>query len=125
VNVTERAQEAYGRSAAPIKSHRAAEFDAFARITRRLRNAAKARKQDYSGFVAALHDNRRLWTTLAVDVAQPENLLPRDLRARIFWLAEFTDAESRRILEGKGDLAALIEINAAVMQGLQGAEPQS
>ena len=57
-----------------------------------------------------------------MDVAQPENALPNDLRARIFWLAEFIEAETRKLLRGAGDPAVLIEINAATMQGLRGAE---
>lgn len=76
------------------------------------------RKSDYPAFVAAIHDNRKLWSILAVDVAQPENGLPQELKARLFWLAEFTDAECRKLLRGSGDVGILIEINAAVLQGL-------
>lgn len=122
MNVVERAREGYGRAAVPIKSHRAAEYETIARISHRLRAAAKIRKTHYAEFVAALHENSRLWTTLAVDVANPDNGLPRDLRARLFWLAEFTDKETRRILRNEGDVAILIEVNAAVLQGLRGAE---
>lgn len=76
MNVVERAREGYGRNAVPIKSHRAAEYEAIARISHRLRAAAQKRDTDYAGFVSALGDNSKLWTTLAVDVAQPENNLP-------------------------------------------------
>ena len=119
MKVAERAREGYGRNAAPIKSPRAAEFEAIARISHRLRNAAKNKTKNFPEFVAALNDNSRLWTTLAVDVAQTENELPQDLRARLFWLAEFNTHETRRILKGQGDVGILIEINAAVLQGLR------
>lgn len=120
MNATERARDGYGRNAAPIRSPRAAEYEAIARISHRLRAAAQNRKTNYPAFVEALSDNRKLWSALAVDVAQAENALPEDLRARLFWLAEFTEAESRRILQGSGDVAILIEVNAAVLHGLRG-----
>ena len=120
MSVVERAREGYGRNAAPIKSDRAAEYEAIARISHRLRSAATTRKTKFPEFVAALHENSKLWTTLASDVAHPDNGLPQDLRARLFWLAEFTGQETRRILNGEGDISVLIEINAAILQGLNG-----
>lgn len=118
MNLVERAREGYGQSAPTIRSDRASEYDAIARISHRLRNAALRKAIDYPAFVSAIHDNRRLWSVLAADVAQSGNALPASLRARIFWLAEFTETESRRILRGKGDVGVLIEVNAAVLQGL-------
>lgn len=118
MNLVERAREGYGRQSLPVRSHRASEYEAIAKISHRLRNAAEKRMSDYPAFVKAIHDNRKLWTILATDVAQAENGLPDGLRGRIFWLAEFTDAESRRVLRGEGDVGILIEINAAILQGL-------
>ena len=118
MNVVERAREGYGRNAVPIKSHRAAEYEAIARISHRLRATAMNRKSRYADFVSALHENSKLWSTLAVNVADPSNELPQELRARLFWLAEFTETETRRILKGQGDIAALIEVNAAILHGL-------
>ncbi len=119
MNVVERAREGYGRNAVPIKSHRAAEYETIARISHRLRAAAMNKSKNYAEYVSALSDNSRLWTALAVDVAQPENDLPQDLRARIFWLAEFTTHETRRLLKDEGDVGILIEVNAAILQGLR------
>ncbi len=122
MNVVERAREGYGRNAVPIRSHRAAEYEAIARISHRLRAAALNRSTNYAEFVSALSENSKLWTTLAVDVAQAENNLPQELRARLFWLAEFTAHETRRLLRNEGDVGILIEINAAVLQGLRAQE---
>ena len=122
MNVTDRARTASGHSAAPIRTPRPTESTVLAQVSHRLRNAAQRRDVDYPAFVAALHDNNNLWSTLAVDVAQPDNELPQDLRARIFWLAEFTQAETRKLLRGKGDVGIMIEVNAAVLQGLRGTE---
>ena len=67
----------------------------------------------------ALHDNLRLWTLLAADVAGEENELPAQLRARIFYLAEFTRAHSAKLLSGEAERRPLIDINTAVMKGLR------
>ncbi len=120
-----KAHKAYTQAGAEVRSPRASEYTAFSQISHALRNAAINRKQDYPAFVEALAENRRLWSTLAVDVADQNNGLPDDLRARLFWLAEFTEEETRRILRGTGDVGILIEVNAAVMLGLRGEEKAS
>jgi flagellar protein FlaF len=79
-----------------------------------------ARAEEFPKFVAALHENRALWTILAADVADPDNGLPETLRAQIFYLAEFTDHQTSKILRGEGSADSLIEINTAVMRGLSG-----
>lgn len=118
MNLVERAREGYGQSAPTIRSHRASEYEAIARVSHKLRSAALNRKNDYPAFVAAIHDNRRLWSILAADIARDGNPLPAALRSRLFWLAEFTEAESRRLLRNEGDVGILIEINACILQGL-------
>ena len=122
MNVVERAKDGYGQSTVHMKSPRDTEYEAIAKISHRLRAAAQNRKNDFPAYIAALSDNNRLWNTLAVDVAQPGNTLPKDLRARLFWLAEFTNSETRKLLRNEGDIAVLIEINAAVLQGLRARE---
>ena len=102
-----------------MRSPRSIEMQILGEVTSRLRQATGA--TDAAAFprlAAALHDNRRLWTHLAADVADSGNGLPAALRAQIFYLAEFTDFHSRRVLRESADPAILIEINAMVMQGL-------
>ena len=70
-----------------------------------------AGRSDYSAFVAALHENRRIWTLFATSVAQNDNGLPPELRARIFYLAEFNrphDEEGHCVAKTTG--VVLIEI---------------
>ena len=124
MNVVARAQDGYGRSAIHMKSPRDAEYEAIARISHRLKSAAQQRNSDFAAYVGALHENNRLWTILAAELAQPENELPKDLRARLFWLAEFTANETRKLLRNEGDVGILIEINSAVLHGLRGQEAQ-
>ena len=112
------AQSAYGAHTRATGTARDTEYDAIARITRRLSQAART-EGDIAGLAAALLDNRKLWSTLAVDVAQPGNPLPADLKARLIYLAEFTDFHSRKVLAGDAPADPLIEVNTAVMRGLQ------
>ena len=117
MNATLLAQSAYASPAAPMKTGRGAEYEAFSKVTNRLRAAHKTR--NFNESVKALHDNRQLWTLLAVDVADPGNGLPEELRARIFYLAEFTLVHTSRVLAGTASPEALIEINRTIMSGLK------
>ena len=118
MNALEQARTAYGSAAAPTKTPRATEFDTLARVSHRLRSAIRNKDRDYPGFVTALNDNRRLWIMFGTSVADTDNSLPRDLRARLFWLAQFTDSHTHDVLSNGADAAVLIEINAAVLKGL-------
>jgi flagellar biosynthesis activator protein FlaF len=116
------AQSAYARQDAPAPTPRMIEYDALARVTRRLaaETPADQAAHAYPRLAAALHDNLRLWRALAEDVAHPDNGLPSGLRAQLFYLYEFTEVQSRRILDGTAKPQVLIEINTAVMRGLRG-----
>ncbi len=122
MNVVERARDGYQNTTVHMKSPRDTEYEAIARISHRLRSATQNRDRDFNAYISALHDNNRLWTTLAANVAQPDNDLPKELRARLFWLAEFTNYETSKLMQGQGDIAILIEINASVLQGLRSVE---
>jgi flagellar biosynthesis activator protein FlaF len=120
VNVIEQARQAYAPANSPVRTDRSTELQIFSQTTSRLRLAATAQPTDFARLAAALHENRRLWTLLAADVADDDNGLPAALRAQIFYLSEFTDHHSRRVLRGEADATALIDINTAVMRGLMG-----
>ena len=112
----------YGDAQVALHDFRQTEYRAFAEATRRLCAAEAARGEEAGAFAAmaeALHDNLRLWTLLAADVAGPDNELPETLRARIFYLAEFTRAHSAKVLPKKAELRPLIDVNTAVMKGLR------
>ena len=118
MNAMQRAERAYSDNIAPIKSANQIEYDAFARISRQLKITDQNKSTHYGEFVEALHDNRSLWRLLAIDVADKGNSLPQQLRAQIFYLAEFTDAHTTSILSGEGTIEPLTDINLAVMRGL-------
>jgi len=119
VNASLRAQNAYRHQMQAAKTTRDTEYDAFARVTSRIKLAATKGKSGYNELVDALHENRRLWTVLAADVASKSNALSPDLRARIFYLSEFTQKHSSLILRKKASVRPLLEINIAIMRGLR------
>lgn len=110
---------------AQTRPPRATEYAAFARITARLKAADADGRKNYPALAAAIHENRKLWTMLAADVADGDNGLPTQLRARIFYLFEFTTHHSREVLNGKADVGPLVEINTAVMRGLGKSEAEA
>ena len=123
MNAHHMAHSAYAGAAAPTRTERRAEYDVFARCTR----ALSATQGGFGGFpalVRALNDNRRLWNALAADVSGQANGLPAPLRAGLFYLAEFTRHHSQRVLAGEADVAALIDVNTAIMRGLRGREQE-
>lgn len=116
------ARTAYNTNAA-VRTDRGNEYDIFARVTAALRRAAASAKENFAAFAKALDDNHRLWTRVASDVADDGNMLPKQLRAQIFYLAEFTMTQTSRILRGEASADVLIEINTMIMRGLRNQEP--
>jgi flagellar protein FlaF len=112
------ARTAYSAAGAPVRTPRSIEYEAFARVTRRLKQASEG-SGDFADLVRALHENRRLWIMLALHVADAANELPSGLRARLFYLAEFTSETTSKVLRKEADATILVEINAAVMRGLR------
>ena len=107
-------QDAYGS----VRSKRDIESSIILETTRRLKNASFRRKDDFPGFLAALHDNFRLWNILASDVASKGNSLPPDLKSKIFYLGEFVRHYTKSVQSNDESCQPLIDINLAVYRGL-------
>lgn len=123
MNVATHAHSLYGQ-ARSLKSPRDLEYEVFARITGRLRRAlAGTGPQAGPERIAALAENRNLWTVLVLDLAHPDNALPVALRARLAYLADYTLQTTDRVLAGGDGSAAaaesLVEINTIVLRGLR------
>ncbi|MGR3722171.1 flagellar biosynthesis regulator FlaF [Abyssibius alkaniclasticus] len=113
------AKSLYARPAGATGTERSIEYKAFARATAKLAAHSGGKAGAFSELAEALCENQRLWIVLAGDVASAHNGLPATLRARIFFLCEFTQAHSRKVLEGKATPDVLVEVNTAVMRGLR------
>ena len=118
MNAMQMAQAAYGPAAQPTRTPRGVEYEAFARVTSRLKAVSGNAPARFRELAAAIHDNRRLWTLLAADAADDENMLPKELRARILYLAEFTRLHSGKVLRSAASAEVLVEINMTIMRGL-------
>ena len=121
MSVATHAHSTYAIHAGALRTPRDIEYDVIARITGRLH----AHLPHVSGRVdaslaAVLNDNRRLWTAFASDLAHPDNSFDPGLRARLFYLAEFTLKHTADVLSCSASADVLAEINTAVMRGLRG-----
>jgi flagellar protein FlaF len=119
VNALDLARTAYASPGTPARTLRGLEYDLFARVTHRLKSSQARGRNDFALLAQALHENRQLWAALASDVAEPGNALPKTLRAQLFYLYEFTEQHSAKVLEGRASAEVLIDINTAVMRGLR------
>jgi len=122
VNIIDLAHQAYAPKTSVLRSERSAEHQLFSEITTQLRNTANHLPASFPKFAEAVHANRAVWTHLAAQVADGDNALSDDLRSRIFYLAEFTAFHSRKVLKGEADINPLIDINTAMMRGLNPTE---
>ena len=111
------AQRAYKNTFQSVATPKSIEFQVMARITHRIKKAMQTR--DRQALIEAMHDNRVLWNTFAADVASPGNALPDQLRAEILYLAEFTTHQTRKVLKKEDTAVPLLEVNAAILGGLQ------
>jgi flagellar biosynthesis activator protein FlaF len=123
VNAISQAQRAYSSASTPIRTARGTEYDAIARITYRLKTAAAKGADDFSALVDAMQSNNKMWQIFAIDVADKNNSLPKELKAQIFYLAEFTRLHTSKVLARQENVTPLLEINLAILRGLRsGAE---
>ena len=117
---TTKARAAYSHREAPVRTDRSHEYDLLARCTQQLSNAWLRRRENFPGLAVALTENLQLWSVLAADVAEKGNGLPAPLRAQLFYLYEFTSGHTRSVLDNRGSVEVLVDINTAVMRGLRG-----
>lgn len=110
--------KAYQKAAAQAEAPRETEYRVFARVTAGLVRVAEDPDVTPQSLVFALDLNRRLWTALAIDCGDPENKLPVTLRAQIISLSIWVGKHSGLVVQRQGDIADLIEVNRAIMQGL-------
>ena len=117
MNVSEQARQGYAPTQFPVRTPRSIEAQLVGRVTARLRKANE-NASDIAALATAIHENRQMWDTLAVNVIDDANELPNTLRAQIFYLAEFTTIHSRLVLKGTANVQPLIDINTAILRGL-------
>lgn len=114
--------QAYQQAAKRAENPRETEYRLFAQVTLALMDAAKADPHDLGARVDALDWNRRVWSVLAEDCANPANGLPAPLRASIISLGIWVGRQTSAVIRRQEPVESLIEINRMIMQGLAPAQ---
>lgn len=96
------------------------EYEVFLGVTRELSECVANAAKDFPKLAKILNKNERLWIEIGTQVADSDNLLDADLRARLFYLAEFVSLHTSKVLRREADVAPLVETNIAVLRGLKG-----
>ncbi len=109
---------AYSQASTRTETPREMEYRLFGQVTRALMHAASVDPSDVKTRIDALDWNRRLWSVLATDCADPSNQLNNPVRAQIISLSLFVGRHSSAVMRGEEGFEPLIDINRAVMQGL-------
>ncbi|MFZ5670079.1 MAG: flagellar biosynthesis regulator FlaF [Pseudomonadota bacterium] len=112
--------QAYQQAAARTEAPRETEYRLFGQVTRALLEAAEIPPEDVRGRIDALDWNRRMWSALASDCADPQNLLPVPLRAQIISLSLWVGRHTSAVIRREEEIEPLIDINRIMMQGLSG-----
>jgi flagellar protein FlaF len=111
--------QAYKQAAERAENPREAEYRLFGQVTRALIDAEKLDTLDPAR-VDALDWNRRLWSALATDCADPANVLPQPLRASIISLSLWVSRHTSAVMRREEEIADLVDVNRLIMQGLAG-----
>jgi len=114
------AARAYSKNSEQTKSNRDLEYDVFLSITREMKHLQAQTTPAFAKLVDTLNKNERLWTEIGVQVADNDNALPSDLRARLFYMTRFVSHQTSKVLKGDADLESLVDVNIAVLRGLKG-----
>jgi len=77
------------------------------------------KENNFNALADCLYENNKLWTALAVDCMNDDNLLPDDLRASIISLSIFVQKHMHQVLTKKASAVPLLEINAMILRGLK------
>jgi flagellar protein FlaF len=118
--------DGYSEPSSFARSDRETEYHVIFRITRNLRKSTTSQSSLLGkDAIKAIHDNRKLWTHLASSVSSERNRLPTELKAQIFFLAEFVLSHSRQVLRNQAPVDPLVDINLSILRGLSGQEERA
>ena len=118
MNTAVLAQSLYAKPIRELGTARGIEYKAFSKVTARLASWNED-KDSFANLAEALCENQLLWTVLGADVADQGNELPNQLRAQLFFLTEFTNHQTKKIMAGEAKPEILVEINTSIMRGLR------
>jgi flagellar protein FlaF len=110
---------AYSRAQNATTDPRGIEYKLLGQVT-----SALLKAQEQPGNLGALYDavlwNQQVWGALLADLMHDDNQLPRELRGKLASLAMWSVRECNAVIDGTGDVEALVEVNRNIMNGLTG-----
>jgi flagellar protein FlaF len=109
---------AYGRVQNTTEDPRRIEFRLLAQVTGALR-AAQADPNDRPKLYNALIWNKKVWDTFMADLVDERNQLSGEIRKSLLKLGAWVSKHTFAVMDGKGTVDALIEVNSSVMDGLK------
>jgi flagellar protein FlaF len=70
--------------------------------------------------IEALHFTNRVWTSFVEDLGNPENALPKELRANLISIGLWLLRETEEVRQGRSDnFEGLIEVSQIIRVGIQ------
>jgi flagellar biosynthesis activator protein FlaF len=93
------------------------EYSLLAQVTAALRTARTS--TEIKTKVDAVLWNRDVWSALRQDLVDESNQLPKQLRASLISVSLWIEKETHAVMDGAGDIDALIDINRNIMAGLK------
>lgn len=109
--------QAYGRVQNATENPRSMEYRLLGQVTAALTKARDGNRGT-AEFVDAMLWNKKVWDAFIVDLSSEGNRLPKELRAQIIGIGLWVGRETIQVLDGTGDIDALINVNKTIMEGL-------
>jgi flagellar biosynthesis activator protein FlaF len=109
--------QAYGKVQNATENPRSMEYRLLGQVTAALTKARDGARGT-AEFVDALLWNKKVWDAFIVDLSSEGNRLPKELRAQIIGIGLWVGRETIQVLDGTGDIDALINVNKTIMEGL-------
>jgi flagellar protein FlaF len=94
------------------------EYRLLAQVTRSL-IMARDNPKEFAKRVEAILWNRDVWAALRIDLSDDNNQLPKQLRASLISISIWIEKETHALLDNRGDIDAIIDINRNIMAGLK------
>jgi flagellar protein FlaF len=119
MNNTYLAKQGYKTVQKEAASDKAIELRVFMSVTAQLKSVDFENKLEFPKLCDAVLENLQLWKILFLDLVNPSNTLPQELKTSLIQLSDFTMSHSRKVLLGEASPEALIDINSSIIAGLR------
>ncbi len=119
MNAAQQAHQSGAEPNGPVADPHQADLQRLSYVTAGL-SAALAAPDDFPRLAQALSDNRNLWVRLVIGVADETSGVPPSLRDQILSLFKFTWEHTSLVLRDKATAEVLVDINTALLRGLEG-----